>query len=56
MRVHLPGHEKGPLVCVGEVVWARGYEGFKGAAPGMGIRLLEVPPDLLEALEQVTSS
>jgi hypothetical protein len=53
LRLHLPDPVQAPVSCVGEVVWARGYEGVLGPGPGMGIRFLEVAPSAIEALERI---
>ncbi len=56
LRVHLPDPVRAPVVCVGEVVWARGYAGILGPGPGMGIRFLEVTLSAIEALERICRS
>jgi hypothetical protein len=56
LRLHLPDPVRAPVVCVGEVVWTRGYAGALAPGPGMGIRFLEVTASTIEALERICQS
>jgi uncharacterized protein (TIGR02266 family) len=56
MRLYLPGPGEAPIVCVGEVVWTRGFGAVERRSPGMGVRFLEIAPAAIEALERLCSS
>ena len=48
--IYLPDPVKQAVMCVGEVVWTRGYRGAVHPAPGMGIRFVAIEAEGVEAL------
>jgi hypothetical protein len=52
LRIHLPNPERETVTCVGEVVWAESRIVGSSHSPGMGIRIVAVAPEGLEALER----
>ncbi len=46
----LVGEDPSPLKVRGEVIWVRNPS--EGGTPGMGIRFLEMPPQIKERLDQ----
>ena len=53
IRLHLPSPASEAIVCVGEVMWTRGYSGPYGRSPGMGLRFLDLPASSLEILARL---
>ena len=54
IRLHLPAPASEAIVCVGEVIWTRGYSGRNGPSSGMGLRFLDLPASSLELLSRVS--
>ena len=53
IRLHLPFPISEAIVCVGEVIWTRGYSGRHGPCLGMGLRFRDLPASSLELLAEV---